>query len=330
MGLAYSGVVIEDGLPRSVAVAWGVAEFPQRGPKRELSHEGIVEAAIEIADSEGLDAVTMQRVAAAFGFTTMALYRYIASKDELHRLMLDAAMQAEDMRGLPDQDWRAGLVAWAGALAGCYRRHAWVLQLNLDADLLIMPNNMAFVDAGLRAMRTLPLPLPDKLGVIVTCTVTVRGFMGVELDITSSAPYTPATADAIREVATTARFPDLGPLVASGVYLGEEEVREPDDAAGLGHDLTFAFTALLDGIALRAENGPPPAPPEELTPSNPREAFEIAEKQWQGVIAQRKATEQRVKDLYARESELQKAKDDAKELMKAAERYERRRARGDG
>src|SRR5690625_5459189 len=53
----------EEEVSRVVAMAWGVAAAPQRGPKRELSHERIVEAAMEIADAEGLDAVTMQRVA---------------------------------------------------------------------------------------------------------------------------------------------------------------------------------------------------------------------------------------------------------------------------
>src|SRR5690625_7314721 len=51
----------EEEVSRVVAMAWGVAAAPQRGPKRELSHERIVEAAMEIADAEGLDAVTMQR-----------------------------------------------------------------------------------------------------------------------------------------------------------------------------------------------------------------------------------------------------------------------------
>ena len=54
-------------LPRGVALAWGVAAHPQRGPKRELSIERIVEAAIEIADAEGLGAVSMSRVAARSG-----------------------------------------------------------------------------------------------------------------------------------------------------------------------------------------------------------------------------------------------------------------------
>ena len=55
---------VDHELPRGVALAWGVATNPQRGPKRELSIERIVEAAIEIADAEGLGAVSMSRVAA--------------------------------------------------------------------------------------------------------------------------------------------------------------------------------------------------------------------------------------------------------------------------
>jgi hypothetical protein len=44
----------EEAVPRLLAQAWGVAVAPQRGPKRELTHEAIVESAMSIADDEGL------------------------------------------------------------------------------------------------------------------------------------------------------------------------------------------------------------------------------------------------------------------------------------
>jgi len=314
--------VTEDGLPRAVAVAWGVAEFPQRGPKRELSHERIVEAAIELADTEGVEAVTMQRVAATFGFTTMALYRYIASKDELHRLMLDAALNSADLTTIADDQWRDGVLAWAGLLAHCYRRHPWVLQLGFDSDLLLMPNNMAFVDAGLRALRTLAVPLEERLGVIVGCTVLVRGFAAVEHELAAGSTHTPATVAAIREVATPARFPDLAPLVASGAYLDENVAPASGDA--LAPDLAFALSAFLDGVAARADGGGA-EPPADAVPASPREAYEVAERTWRDAVARRKLTEQRVKELHRSEAEAQRARDASKELMKAAERLERRR-----
>ena len=74
---------------RSVELLWGQPERPNRGPKPGLSVERIVRVAIEIADAEGLPAVSMQRVASEFGFTTMSLYRYVPGKNELIDLMIE-------------------------------------------------------------------------------------------------------------------------------------------------------------------------------------------------------------------------------------------------
>ena len=97
-------------LPRGVALAWGVAADPQRGPKREMSVEKIVEAAVELADAEGLGAVSMAAVAARLGYTPMSLYRYVSAKDDLLLLM------QEEATGLPpepvrEDGWRARLEA---------------------------------------------------------------------------------------------------------------------------------------------------------------------------------------------------------------------------
>ena len=69
----YDEAMSDPDLPRGVALAWGVAANPQRGPKRELSIERIVDAAVEIADAGGLGAVSMASVSASLGFTTMSL-----------------------------------------------------------------------------------------------------------------------------------------------------------------------------------------------------------------------------------------------------------------
>src|SRR5690606_4129742 len=69
-------------LPHAHAVTWGVAALPHRGPKRELTTERIVEAAIAIADEHGLEAVSMGKVAAAVGVAPMSLYRYVTGKDD--------------------------------------------------------------------------------------------------------------------------------------------------------------------------------------------------------------------------------------------------------
>jgi AcrR family transcriptional regulator len=144
---------VEQELPRAVAMAWGIAANPQRGPKRELSHELIVEAAMGIADAEGLGAVTMSRVASSLGFTTMSLYRYVTSKDDLLVLMADAASEISYPEDGWGDDWRANMWDWAALLRGCYRDHTWLLEINRTPSLLMTPNNMAVVDLGLRALR---------------------------------------------------------------------------------------------------------------------------------------------------------------------------------
>ena len=68
---------------RRAALSWGLVKPPRWGPKREMSLTQIVQTAIDIADKEGLQALSMNRIASALGFTAMSLYRYISSKDDL-------------------------------------------------------------------------------------------------------------------------------------------------------------------------------------------------------------------------------------------------------
>ena len=80
-------------LPPRLDLLWGRPERGRRGPKPELSPEAIVGAAVRVADQEGLDAVSMARVAKELGFTAMSLYRHVDNKDELLQLMWNASAQ---------------------------------------------------------------------------------------------------------------------------------------------------------------------------------------------------------------------------------------------
>lgn len=82
----------QGGAKESLALLWGEQEPPSRGPKPSLTAGRIAQAGIEIADGEGLDAVSLARVAKEFGVTAMALYRYVPGKTELLDLMVDLAI----------------------------------------------------------------------------------------------------------------------------------------------------------------------------------------------------------------------------------------------
>src|SRR3712207_6358112 len=109
-------------LPKNLVVLYGPREAPRRGPRPSLTIDGVVAAAIGIADAEGLAGVSMSKVAERLGYTTMSLYRYVRSKDDLLLLMADAANR-EQPPPVEPESWRDGLAAWATGIFRTYRRH---------------------------------------------------------------------------------------------------------------------------------------------------------------------------------------------------------------
>src|SRR5580658_368521 len=101
------------GLPAGIAAAWGVRERPHKGPKPALSLSRIVDAAVRVADADGLDAVSMGRVARELGAAPMSLYRHLSAKEELLELMVDAAWGDPPAAPAAGEEWRAGLARWA-------------------------------------------------------------------------------------------------------------------------------------------------------------------------------------------------------------------------
>ena len=326
-----------DGASRLVAMAWGLAAAPQRGPRRELNHERIVEAAIEIADAEGLAAVTMQRVARAFDFTTMALYRYVSSKDDLQRLMLDGIAAGETW-AVDDEDWRAGLEQWTRIMVGCYRSHPWSLDIPLARETMLMPGQVRAVDAGMRAMRSLPATAGDKLGVLMLLAVNARGFASLGREMArEEADDVLATRHLLQEIVADGRFPDAQAVIESGAYFGNEgpDGRDADDA----EDVTVALSLLMPGIE-RAFEGDRRAQERAAAPADPardpEQALAAAEADLASVIALRKATQRRARDLEKREGRVRadrdrakvRAKETAKEAAKAVAKKASHEERG--
>src|SRR6476661_5122429 len=90
----------------SLKLLWGTKERAPRGPKPTLTVPQIVESAIAIADAEGIDNVSMRRVAERLGVGAMSLYRYVPSKAELLDLMVDAVYGERPAPADADGGWR--------------------------------------------------------------------------------------------------------------------------------------------------------------------------------------------------------------------------------
>ncbi|MFJ2576894.1 TetR/AcrR family transcriptional regulator [Kitasatospora aureofaciens] len=130
--------------PEAPELIWLRPERTGRGPKPAHSRTSIAAAAVRIADAEGLDAVSMRRVAAALGAGTMSLYNYVPKKEHLLDLMLDEAV-AEYEFTAPTGDCRADLVRLGRQQLDLCRRHPWLPALVI-ARPGIGPNALRYTD----------------------------------------------------------------------------------------------------------------------------------------------------------------------------------------
>ncbi|MGD0703977.1 MAG: TetR/AcrR family transcriptional regulator [Trebonia sp.] len=152
-------------LPPGLDLLWGRRGQGKRGPRPGLSTDQIVDAAVRLADAEGLEAVSMARVAAELGFTTMSLYRYVTSKEELLQLMWNASALSSEKMELDSGSWRSRLRMWAEVQREVIDRHPWITQMPMAAPPL-SPNSLAFVERGLETLDETGLADGDKLRII--------------------------------------------------------------------------------------------------------------------------------------------------------------------
>src|SRR5215470_9390724 len=195
---AEERAVGEQDLPAGVAAAWGVRDRPHKGPKPGLSLERIVAAAVQVADAEGLAAVSMSRVAAELGTAPMSLYRYVTAKDELLALMVDAAYgppPAQPPPGTaPGTGWRAGLSRWAWAMRAAMQRHPWVLHIPIRG-LPTLPNEVAWFEEGLRCLQDTGLEENEKASAILLVSGYVRNAAMIDADIEAAVRASGKTPD---------------------------------------------------------------------------------------------------------------------------------------
>ena len=235
------------GLPAEVAAAWGVRERPHKGPKPALSLARIVDAAVRAADAEGLDAVSMGRVATELGTAPMSLYRHVSSKEELRRLMVDAAWGDSPGPLAPGETWRDGLSRWAWAMRASARRHAWAVRIPISG-LPILPREVAWFEDALACMAGTGLTEARKASVVMLLSGYVRNLAATEADITTAVLASGLGFDEwmasyprmLSRLTDPRRFPALTAFIAAGVF---DQADEPDD------EFIFGLDRILDGVA---------------------------------------------------------------------------------
>jgi AcrR family transcriptional regulator len=182
-----------------------------RGRPPAHTVDQVVEAAVRVADTEGLAAVTMRRVATAIGAGAMSLYTYVENRDRLLDLMVDrvgAETPAVELTG----DWRRDLLALAGAQRSLMLAHPW-LPGALPNRRITGRNTLAYLERGLAALEPTGLPGPTRMEVIALVTGLVASYVTGEL--AGSVPAEEQAA-AIGAAVATGDFPHLAAALAGG------------------------------------------------------------------------------------------------------------------
>ncbi|MBA8942255.1 TetR/AcrR family transcriptional regulator C-terminal domain-containing protein [Streptomyces calvus] len=212
---------------------------PRRGRRPSFSREAITAAAVALADAEGLEAVTMRRVAAEVGAGVMSLYSYTPDKETLLELMVDHVSAELEITDPLSGDWRADLKTVAHLQRAHMLRHPW-LPAALSTRRVPGPRTLAFLEHALAALRPTGLDGAAKLEVFAQLTAFVAGHVAHEL-AQSAASRSPERA------AAEARY--LAAVAADGRH---PELAEALSAPGrpLTPDATFTrfLNRLIDGL----------------------------------------------------------------------------------
>lgn len=233
----------EPPIPDSLAAVWGRRERPSRGPKPGLTLDRVVEAGVRVARTEGLGAVSMARVAEELGGSTMSLYRYVAAKDELLALMVDAAL-GPPSQGSAGEDWRAGLTRWAWGMHDRLREHPWTLGVPITGPP-VAPNEVAWFEDGLNSLRDTDLQEDEMASVVLLVSGYVRNEAALVADLVAAETISDAAmssyAALLEHLTTPARFPAIHALLAAGVF---NTADHPDK------EFVFGLERILDGVAV--------------------------------------------------------------------------------
>jgi len=196
---------------------WSLPERGERGPKPRHSRTEIAAAAIRIADTEGIAAVTMRRIAADLGTGTMSLYNYVPAKEHLVQLMADQAAGEYDYPRSPPQDSRAAIADLARQGRDIARRHPW-LPAVMHRPPPMGPGTVRYIDyfLGLLAGSGLDAAAKMEIIAIINGFALMYGAMQAALDderartgITEQQQQA-APVTALAQAASSGNYPNLG------------------------------------------------------------------------------------------------------------------------
>ncbi|WP_020662227.1 TetR/AcrR family transcriptional regulator [Amycolatopsis benzoatilytica] len=242
---------------RSMELLWRAGPSPRSapGPKPALSVDLIVRAAIELADVEGMSALSMRAVGERLGRTAMALYTYVPSKTDLIDLMCDRVFG--ELRADHDLSagWRSAFGELAADLWEFHLRHPWLLQVSYARPVL-GPGEFRMQETVLRVLFATGLPAGQVRRLVSALLNVVRGAVQIAAESRQAAKETGLSDEdwwRARSAALAELAPDLADRYPHVARLGEDGGTPPPAGVSyLEHEARLSFEAgvvvLADGI----------------------------------------------------------------------------------
>jgi AcrR family transcriptional regulator len=222
-------------------IIWDRPERAARGPAPSLSREEIATAAVELADTRGIEAVSMRSLAVELGVGATSLYRYVDRKDELIELMVDAVM-GSDLQFEVLGEWRDDLRSFAHGLRAMTLRHPWMVVPSAGLRNF-GPKTARCYEQILSAIDGLGLEIDEMLVMVETLDAFVRGRALEELSEQEAVRRSGLDQEQyIESLIGSGRYPLLTRVVF--------DARAPHDPDRLEHGFDLGLERVLDGLAM--------------------------------------------------------------------------------
>lgn len=206
--------------------------------RRPLTKDRVLQAAIELADEEGLDALTMRGLGAKLGFEAMSLYKHVAGKDEILDGILDRVISEIDIP-IREADWKEAMRRRALSARMVFTKHSWAIGL-LESGRTMGPNVLRYLDATLGSLRSAGFSIEDSAHAFWLLDSYVYGQVVQELSFTQRpAESTTDLPESLRGETVKSDYPHLIEM--------EEHVRSHQYSFDV--EFEFGLDLILEGLA---------------------------------------------------------------------------------
>jgi AcrR family transcriptional regulator len=212
--------------------------IPRAEPRRRLSRQRVLRAAVAHADAGGLEALTMRQLAEMLQVAPMALYRHIAHKDDLIDAMIEVVFSEI---GLPSggADWKTAMRERALSLRDVLARHRWAIGL-MESRRHPGPANLRHHDAVIGKLRAAGLDIAMAAHAFSVLDSYIYGFATTKMNLPfDTSTQVAAVAKDMLEPFPANEYPNLVEFVT-------EHAMKP--GYDYGDEFEYGLDLILDGL----------------------------------------------------------------------------------